>query len=148
MTTVAFKLGGVLEILTEPSPAGARVKVTYGGFTVSAKGDGMAYTLPSGNGVGLAISYVDAHGNPATVDGDVAWASSDETLLTVTTDSGDSTKASMAAIGPLGQVQVTATADADLGPGVRNIITTMDVVIVAGEAIAGTITPVGESAPT
>jgi hypothetical protein len=46
--------------------------------------------------------------------------------------------------GPLGQVQVTATADADLGEGTRTLTMTMDVEIVSGEAITGSITPVGE----
>jgi hypothetical protein len=46
-----------------------------------------------------------------------------------------------------GNVQVSATADADLGSGVRNIVTLLDVTVVGGEAVAGTITPVGEPQP-
>ena len=50
-------------------------------------------------------------------------------------------------VGPIGQVQVTATADADLGAGVRNIVTPLDIVVVAGEAMSGAITPVGPAEP-
>jgi hypothetical protein len=42
-------------------------------------------------------------------------------------------------------VQITATADADLGAGVRNLVTVCDITIVAGEAVAGTIAPIGAS---
>ena len=47
----------------------------------------------------------------------------------------------------LGQVQITATADADLGEGTRELVTLMDVTIVAGEAVAGVIQPLGEATP-
>ena len=53
----------------------------------------------------------------------------------------------MRTVGPIGQVQVTATADADLGAGVRNIVTPLDIVVVAGEAMSGAITPVGPAEP-
>jgi hypothetical protein len=41
----------------------------------------------------------------------------------------------------------TATADADLGEGVSEIVCTMDVEVVAGTAVVGTITPTGEPQP-
>ena len=150
MTAVEFKLGGVFKFLVEPEArAGAKVTIRYGGFQLTAWGDQMAYTLPDGNQVQVKISYVDAQGNPARVDGDVAWSSSDTNIATVTVNSGDSSLAVVAAAagGTIGQVQITATADADLGSGTRELITMMDVEVVAGEAVAGTITPVGESTP-
>ena len=107
----------------------------------------MAYTLPSGQQVGCQISYQDAAGSPAVVDGDVAWTSSDETKLAVFVNSTDSTKVVLRTIGPIGLVQVTATADADLGAGVRELITTADVQVVAGEAVSGTISPTGPAEP-
>jgi hypothetical protein len=147
--TVEFRLGGTLKILEPETRAGARVTLTFAGFKVTAWGEDMAYTLPDRHQVQVRIDYVDADGNPATVDGDVAWASSDETIATVTVDAGDSQLATVAAAtgGTIGQVQITATADADLGEGTREIISTMDVTVVAGEAVAGTITPVGASTP-
>jgi hypothetical protein len=107
----------------------------------------MSYTLPSGQQCHVKVGYVDAAGNPAVVDGDVAWASSDDTIAAVFTSSNDSTEAIIRTIGPVGQVQITATADADLGAGVRELITPMDLTVVAGEAVSGTITPVGPAEP-
>jgi hypothetical protein len=104
----------------------------------------MAYTLPVGKQVEVQVSYVDAAGNPAAVDGLVAWDSSDQSVVDVLVDDNDSTLATVRAEGGVGNCQVTATADADLGAGTRSLVTTMDVTCVAGEAVAGTIAPVGE----
>jgi hypothetical protein len=145
--TIAFTLGGTLRFITEPSRAGCFVTLRFGNLTVTARGNEMAYTLASGMQVHLQVGYVDAAGNPATIDGDVAWSSSDPAVADVVVDAGDTTKVTVRAVGPTGQVQVTATADADLGEGVRQIITPLDVTIAAGEAVAGTISPVGPAEP-
>jgi hypothetical protein len=145
VTTVAFKLGGTLEILTEPSKAGCFVTLRFGAFSITARGEDMAYTLASGMQVHLKVSYVDAAGNPAAVDGPVSWSSSDIAIATVTTESD--TTALVKAVGPVGQVQVSATADVDLGTGVKELITPMDLTVAAGEAVAGTIEPVGPAEP-
>lgn len=147
--TVQFQLGGTLRILVDDAPdarSGAKVTIRYGGFEITAWGDAMAYTLPSGNAVAVKISYVDSAGNPANVDGDVEWSSSNESIVKVQAE-GDTMSATVSASGPVGQAQIVARADADLGAGVRPLITTMDVEVVAGEAVAGTIEPVGASAP-
>ena len=89
------------------------------------------YTLPNDKRVDVKVEYQDAKGNAATVDGDVVWSSSDTNVATITP--GDA----------LGQVQITATADADLGDGVVEIICTMDVTVVGGQAVIGVISPVG-----
>jgi hypothetical protein len=147
MSKVEFNLGGVLRFITEPDNAGAFFTIRYRDFEITARGKDMAYTLSVGTQVHVQVAYVDSAGNPATVDGEVGWNSSDETIATVTVESGDTTKALVQAVGKLGQVQITATADADLGDGVRPLVTPMDVEIVAGEAVAGTITPVGAAEP-
>lgn len=146
MTTIEFALGGTLKFLVEPGLAGAIITIRYDGLELTAKGEGMAYTLPVDKAIGVRVSYVDAKGNPATIDGDVTWGTSDSTIATVQADPdpGQSQKAVVSPVGKIGQVQITATADADLGSGTRELITTMDVTIVAGEAVAGTIEPVGE----
>jgi len=107
----------------------------------------MAYTLMVDYSLKVTVAYVDAYGNPARVDGDVTWASSDDTIASVTTDPANTFNAMVAAQTKTGQAQITATADADLGDGVRNLITLMDVTVVAGEAVAGTITPQGDPIP-
>lgn len=145
MPKVNFKLGGVLEFLKEPDTSGCIVTLTYRDFTVTAKGDTMAYTLASGTQVHLKVSYLDAAGNPAAVDGAVRWDSSNPTIATVTAESD--TTALVKAVGPTGQAQITATADADLGAGVTELVTPMDMTVAAGQAVAGTIEPVGPAEP-
>jgi hypothetical protein len=147
LTSIEFKLGGVLTFITEPSKAGALITLHYGAFTLTARGDQMAYTLPDGFQIGVKVSYVDAQGNPARVDGDVTWESSNIDIATVTATGPDAATVAATVGGTIGQLQITAKADADLGQGVRELITTMDVEVVAGEAVAGTIAPVGEATP-
>jgi hypothetical protein len=42
---------------------------------------------------------------------------------------------------------VSASADVDLGTGVKQLVTTADIGLVAGEAVSGTIQPVGDAVP-
>ena len=107
----------------------------------------MAYVLPNDHAVQLKVSYYDAKGNPAQVDGDVDWASSDETIARITVDGTDSTRCMVYPVDNLGQAQISATADADLGEGVTEIITTGNIEVVAGQAVSGTIEPVGDPIP-
>lgn len=136
-----------LQIVSTPPPIRVRLTTTYAGFVITTEGDKAMYTLPADHYVKMQVAYVDAAGNPATVDGPVVWQASDEGIVRVSTDADDSTICTVEPLGPLGQVQVIATADADLGTGRRALITTIDIDIVSGEAVAGTIAPVGESVP-
>jgi hypothetical protein len=145
--TIDFKLGGTLTFVTEAERAGAMITLRYDGFSITAWGTDMAYTLPNDHQVQVKITYVDAKGHPAAVDGVVTWTSSNENVATVTADSADSTLATIVPGADVGQVQIVARGDADLGEGVREIITPMDVTVVGGEAVAGTISPVGEATP-
>jgi hypothetical protein len=106
----------------------------------------MAYTLPVGNLVNVRVDYVDVAGHPATVE-TVDWASNTPDIADVVVDADDEHICTVIAGDLLGTTQITATADADLGEGVRHIITTFDVTVVAGEAVAGTISPTGDSQP-
>jgi hypothetical protein len=124
----------------------AVLTITYDRFTIQLKGDTM-YTLPVDMEVKMQVAYVDSENNPAEIDGEVSWESSDDTIATVIVDGSDSTIVTVSPVGPTGQVQITASADADLGQGVRELITTSDITLVAGEAVAGTITPVGAPTP-
>ena len=105
------------------------------------------YTLPADHIVKMQVAYVDSAGNPATIDGLVSWTSSDVAIVTVAADPSDSTIVTITPVGPVGQVQVSATADADLGSGVTPLTTLADITIVAGQAVSGTITPVGAPVP-
>jgi len=146
MSTVQFQLGGTLKFVTEPEGY-ALITITYDRFTITAKGQDMAYTLPNDHLVQVQVAYVDSHGNPANIDGAVTWDTSDANIATVDVDANDSTRATVTPNGQVGQVQVSCSADADLGEGTRELVTTMDIEIVAGEAVAGTISPVGAPQP-
>lgn len=101
----------------------------------------MAYSLPDGDSLNVRVDWVDKERNPATVDGAVVWDSSSDMIATVTVDMNDSNLATIQAIA-LGTAQINATADADLGEGIRSLVATLDVQVIAGEAVAGTISPV------
>lgn len=130
----------------EPSQAGAWVSITTDGITAKGRAP-MAYTLPNDKEVNLGIKYVDKKGNPAKVDGAVKWSSSDETICGVSTLAEDGTQAVAIPAEKVGQCQIVAKADADMGEGVSEIITPFDVEVVAGSAVAGVITPQGEPQP-
>ena len=122
-----------------------RLTITHNNLRFT--GENVMYTLPVDHVISMEVSYIDAAGNPANVDGEVAWQCSDDALATLDLDPSDSSIVKVTPVGAAGQIQVTATADADLGAGVRNIITVCDIELVAGEAVAGTIQPLGEPQP-
>jgi hypothetical protein len=105
------------------------------------------YTLPVDHTVSMQVSYVDARGNAASVDGAVSWQSSDESIVKLQVDKADDTICRAVPAGGIGQAQITASCDADLGEGVRELITTCDIEVVGGEAVAGSIQPLGEPDP-
>ena len=98
--------------------------------------------LSASQQVTFSVSYTDKKGNPAKVEGLPVWASSDEALLTVEA-AADGMSALAVAVGgltpPDTTVQVSVTADADLGEGVTAIVGVGNVAIVAGEAVAANL---------
>jgi hypothetical protein len=150
MDQLEITFGGPLRIVVEqppPPPAiTARLTITFNAFKVTGE-KLMSYTLPADHFVVMEVSYVDRAGNPAAIDDEVAWKSSDDTIVALKVDSVDSKTVTVTPLGKLGQVQITATADADLGAGVTTLITPCDIEVVAGEAVAGTIQPVGTPEP-
>lgn len=95
----------------------------------------------------VAVAYTDAAGHPAEVDGEVTWDTSDPNIIAVKVNTTDSKTCSVIPSDNLGQAQVTATADADLGEGVVEIVCVLDINVVSGQAVAGVITPVGAPQP-
>lgn len=85
--------------------------------------------------VRLAIKPVSAAGNPAEIDGTPAWVVSDDTLGSLTVDE-DGLGAEFVTSGLLGTCQVSVTADADLGDGMREISGVLDIEIHASEAVS------------
>lgn len=96
------------------------------------------FKLPIGLLAAAAIAFVDAKGNAAIVDGVPVWKSSDESVATVVA-SEDGLSATITPIGPIGTAQISVEADADLGEGVKPVITLVDLEVVGGEAVAGKV---------
>ena len=106
----------------------------------------MAYTLPDEMMIYVQVAYVDAAGNPATIDGQTNWSSSNDDIAQVVPNPDDTTRCQVWGKG-IGQAQITSSADADLGQGQRQIMATLDINVVAGEAVSAVITPSGEPEP-
>jgi uncharacterized protein YjdB len=79
--------------------------------------------------VELTISGEDSYGNPVNISGDVAWTSSDESIVTVSNDSPD--KAMAVAVGPVGSASVTVTNDVNQD-GSGDFIGSIAIDVVAG----------------
>lgn len=81
----------------------------------------------------LSVQGVDKKGNPAQLDS-VVFTSSDNSVATVTSDPSDPNKALVKAVAA-GTAQINVTADADLGDGVTELTGTLDLTVVAGQAV-------------
>lgn len=134
----------------QPDPV-VVVQTTCNGFTTTITGAmNMAYTLPADKIVEVKISYKDANGNDASIDGAVSWETSDAEIVNAVPPANPEADNSHVVLMPgtkIGNCQITAKADADLGTGVRELVTPFDVTVVGGEAVTGTIEPVGEQQP-
>lgn len=97
------------------------------------------YVLPDTKKVPLTVSFADAAGNSATVEGVPAWASSDEAIVTISDVAADGLSAWAVAVGPLGTAQVSVSADADLGTGVTTLTGTLDIEVTASAATSAIV---------
>jgi len=139
--SISLTIGGSLDLVLHPPPPEVQGWMTWtfeDGFTVKVKGTYMAFSLVSQQPCYGKASYTDTAGNEA-VPQTVAWTVSDATILTVVADTTDPRLCTVTSVGPAGVAQVTATADVDLGTGVKNIVLIGDITVVAGEAVAGTL---------
>src|SRR4029077_12355220 len=75
----------------EPPRGHALVTITFEQFVITTQGEHIMYTLPVDHTVLMQIAYVDAKGNPATIDNEVSWQSSDTSIVMATVDASDST---------------------------------------------------------
>jgi hypothetical protein len=91
--------------------------------------------LTNAQKVSLSIQPVDQYGNPARIDGVPAWNNSDATIGTLT-PAADGLSAVFETLGPVGTVQVSCSADADLGAGTRSISGTLDIQVEPSEAVS------------
>lgn len=93
----------------------------------------MALTLSASQQVGMSVSFLDARGNPAQVDGAPTWLVDAPAVLSLT-PAPDGMSCLAAAVGPLGNARVSVRADADLGAGVVEVVGILDFTITAGQA--------------
>jgi len=121
----------IKDILT-PGPA---VKII---FTANLDGTitegATSMNLRDDQQVVLTIQPVDKKGAPALVDGVPVWASSDETVVTVTA-AADGMSATAVGVAP-GTGRVVVTVDADLGAGVSDLTGTLDFTVTGGGAVS------------
>lgn len=105
---------------------------------ITIKGDLKMLLLPDSKEVDVAIKPLDKKNHPAQVDGVPVWASSDPAIASVT-PAADGLSAVVKATDNLGSVQISVTADADLGEGVAPITGILDLEVIGGAAATMTI---------
>lgn len=82
--------------------------------------------------VKVTLKPLTALGRPARLDGVPGWASSDTNVVSLVI-APDGLSADVVSVGP-GTAVVQVSADADLGPGVRELTATLDVTVIEAEA--------------
>ena len=87
---------------------------------------------------GVALVITDADGDAAPVDGVPVWASSDETVLSVT-PAADGMSADISTVAP-GTARITVSADADMGSGVQTITGATEDINVTNGNVASVMT--------
>lgn len=93
--------------------------------------------LPDDKTVSATVSFIDAKGKPAKVDGAPVWASDNEAVASVV--AADDGMSAVIAPNDLGTAQISVTADADLGAGVTTLTGLGTVEVVAGTAVTASI---------
>lgn len=88
----------------------------------------------------VSLAFQDSLGNPAQVEGVPTWENSNETAIMLTV-AENGLSATVSAIGTPGTGQISVTADADLGEGTTNIVGTLDVEVLSGEATVIQLNP-------
>jgi hypothetical protein len=83
--------------------------------------------------VTLTAVYTDKYGNTAPIDGQPTWETSVDGIVVVK-PAEDAMSAEVITVGPIGQVQVRAIADALPGASEKLIIGILDIEVAGGEA--------------
>jgi hypothetical protein len=96
-------------------------------------------TLNDEQKVTLHAQPLTEAGNPAGIDGEIVWETTDPALLTLVPNGFD---CDVVTNGPLGIATVSASADSDLGEGVITITGEVDIEVI--QAPAATIEIVNE----
>lgn len=93
----------------------------------------MSLILTDSQKVSLVVSPVNAAGNTAPIENG-QWSSSDDSVLVVNV-SENGLAAEVVTTGKLGNAQIRFACDAKIGEGESALLATLDVEVVAGEAV-------------
>lgn len=94
----------------------------------------MSLLITNEQKVKLTIAPKTAAGNPAPIDGIPLWNVSDSSVLTL--DVAPDGLSAYAISNSVGTSQINVVADADLGEGVREIASVLDIQVVNAEAVS------------
>lgn len=94
----------------------------------------MSLVLTDEQKVTLTVTPRTAAGNVATVDGAPSWTTSNPELFALA-PAADGMTCVVTTSGMLGTGQVSASADADMTPGTRNITSVLEIEVKAAEAV-------------
>jgi hypothetical protein len=146
----------LLHCLCRTRPILARV-VTYAfkGVSFTAEGKSMGLVVSDTDVPGTVqatVSFTDAKGNPATVDGAPTWDASNPAVIDSIIVAPDGMSAKLHITDKVGASNVTVSADVDLGSGVdkHDFVDTVSVIGGAATAAAfafGAVTPDGGTPP-
>ena len=103
---IRWRIGPVSAKLTSVPPPSTPIS-----RVMSAAESEITVQLTADQQVALSISGEDKYDNPVDISGDTLWTSTDDSIVTVTQDPGDPTKATAMAVGPVGTVAITVTND-------------------------------------
>jgi hypothetical protein len=98
----------------------------------------MALILTDEQECELAVEFKTAAGNAGRVDGIPSWSVSNPGVVTIVV-SDDGLEALVKTTGALGESQVSVSADADLGAGVRAVSAVLDVTVQSAEVVTAGI---------
>lgn len=93
--------------------------------------------LTDSQAVNVVASFTDKKGKKAKIDGVPEWTCSNPAALAMTV-APDGMSADFVAGELADDVQISCSADADLGAGVTPLVVTGSISVVAGAAVAGT----------
>ena len=96
----------------------------------------MAQTITEGHIGTLSVMWKKPDGTTGRVDGETTWASTDPAVGTIVGDPGNTQVANWHTVTP-GTCTWEATADADLGEGVRPVSCLFAVEVISGEVVGG-----------
>jgi hypothetical protein len=131
------------KVLNTPTPVGpavtARIVLKRNGIEIVPvmHGGKSMNLLREGEKVSAVVEFMSAAGSPAKVDGVPVWNNSDETVGTLIVAADGLSIEYLALVA--GVAQLSMTADADLGEGVRPIVATADIQVEPGEAASARI---------